>query len=153
MLISTFIQILAACSGIIGSLFFAIGVMRQTVEAMADLSGTYWDWNPHMIPALAIQKADYLFGGGIILIAFALQFSSFLVPNTAQIPFNNPSIVPWVIGGFTIVAFFSLRFLSRILARHFESQIKARLKERDDEHARQLAERQKANQQGETSDA
>ena len=71
------VQLASACIGIVGSLFFAIGVMRQTVEAMARLSGTYWNSNPHMPLALAAQKADYLFGGGLIVVAFVLQLASF----------------------------------------------------------------------------
>lgn len=75
MSLATLIQILAACIGVVGSVFFAVGVMRQSVEAMGRLSGSYWDSNPHMPPMLAAQKAAYLFGGGLIVLAFAVQFS------------------------------------------------------------------------------
>ena len=143
---STLVQILAACAGVVGSIFFAIGVMRQTVDAMADLSGTYWDANPYMIPALAAQRADYLFGGGIIVLAFALQLSSFLLPATAVIPFSRPAVVPWVAAALTVVIFFVLRYLSRILARRFEGQIKVRLKEKHEDAERKLEERKKAKQ-------
>jgi hypothetical protein len=67
--LSQLIQLISACFGIVGSLFFAIGIMRQTVEAMALLSGTYFNWNPHMPPALAAQKANY---------SYSLIFSNIL---------------------------------------------------------------------------
>jgi hypothetical protein len=44
---------------------------------MADLAGTYFDWNRHMVQALAAQKV----GGGIIMLAFLLQLISFLFPS------------------------------------------------------------------------
>jgi hypothetical protein len=83
-LIATLLQLFAACAGVVGSLFFAIGVMRQSVDEMSKLSSTYFGWNPHMINAVAAQKADYLFGGCIIVCAFFLQLVSFLVPQSAM---------------------------------------------------------------------
>ncbi len=65
MLANTVVQIAAASLGIVGSLFFAIGIIRQSVSAMAKISGTYYDWNPHMIKAMAAHKADYMLGGRI----------------------------------------------------------------------------------------
>lgn len=127
--LSSLIQLIAACVGIVGSLFFAIGVMRQTVEAMAKLSGTYFDWNPHMPPALAAQKADYVFGGGLILVAFVLQLASFFVPVSAEVLSVEQSLfAPWVAAASTLVVFVLLRIAAKCLARYFESQINAWLK-------------------------
>ena len=91
---SALIQMIPACVGIIGSIFLAIGVMRQSVEAMGSLSGTYWNWNPHMPPALAQQKADYLFGGGLILSAFCLQLLSFLATSDMIMSKHQASVAP-----------------------------------------------------------
>ena len=120
----TLVQLVAACVGIIGSLFFAIGIMRQSIEAMGRLSGSYWDNNPHMPPALAAQKADYLFGGSLIVAAFALQLASYLVPNDLQV--LSPSQghwVPWVAVVVTILVFAILRLAASRLARHYQTQI------------------------------
>jgi hypothetical protein len=122
------IQLLSACVGIIGSIFFAIGVMRQSVEAMGLLSGTYWDWNPHMPPALAQQKADYLFGGGLILGAFCLQLISFAVTPDMLLSPQQAKYAPWVAAIGTAVAFYVLRWASRKLAARFESEVTAWLK-------------------------
>lgn len=132
MLISMLIQILAACAGVVGSLFFAIGVMRQSVHAMADLSGSYFDWNTHMVTALAAQKADYLFGGGIIVLSFATQLASYLfVADRIEVSARMATLVPWIILVGTIATFFLLRILSRGLAARFERQIKGLLEERN----------------------
>lgn len=124
MQLSTFIQIVAACFGVLGSLFFAIGVMRQSIEAMAKLSGTYWGGNPHMIQALAAQKSDYLFGGAIIVMAFTTQLLSYLAPSSVLI-FNASAteLVPWIAVIMTGLAFPVLRFSARLLALRYEKQI------------------------------
>ena len=126
---ASILQLVAACVGIIGSLFFAIGVMRQTIEAMGRLSGTYWDWNPHLPPALAAQKADYLFGGGLIVVAFVLQLVSFFASSADVLTASQAQAAPWVAAILTIVAFFCLRIAARHLAKHYEAQIAAWLKQ------------------------
>ena len=118
--------------------------MRQSVDAMADLAGTYMDWNPHMIPALAAQKADYLFGGAIICLAFFLQLLSFTFPTTwIAVPSHYASAVPWVAMVVTIVSFFALWLLARQVAGRFEVQIKSRLNQRDEEAQVKREERKK----------
>lgn len=124
------VQLISACIGIVGSLFFAIGIMRQTVEAMARLSGTYWDWNPHMPRALATQKADYLFGGGLIFTAFLLQLGSFFAPATAIFTEEQARWAPWVAGVATIFGFLLLRVAAGRLGKHYEEQITSWLKQK-----------------------
>ena len=125
--IASLVQLAAACIGIVGSLFFAIGVMRQSIESMARLSSSYWDSNPHMPEALAAQKADYLFGGGLIVIAFVVQLVSFFVSST---PFalTDPQarLARWalpVVIVFVAILFFSLRVAAASLAKHYKRQI------------------------------
>lgn len=127
---ASLIQLVSACIGIVGALFFAIGVMRQTVEAMARLSGTYWDWNPHLPVALAAQKADYLFGGGFILVAFVLQLGSFFASTQLVLTAEQANAAPWVAASATILVFALLRLAAGQLAKHYEKQITAWLKQR-----------------------
>ena len=118
------IQLASACVGAIGSLFFAIGVLRQSVEAMGRLSGSYWDSNPHMLAALAVQKADYLFGGGLIVLAFVLQFASFFVaPASVALSVSQALMAPWVALLITIVAFFLLWVAAKRVAKHYEGKV------------------------------
>jgi hypothetical protein len=145
MLASATLQIISACCGVLGSIFFAIGVMRQSAESMANLAGTYFDWNPHMVPALAAQKADYLFGGGIILLAFLVQLLSVLLPQ-GQVAATavRTSLAAWLAVASTVGGFFVLRFASKALAKHFEGQINHRLNERLEEQKKELVARQVA---------
>lgn len=128
---SSLIQLMAACIGIIGSLFFAIGVMRQSAEAMGRLSGSYWDSNPHMPKALATQKADYLFGGSLIVVAFVLQLASFFAPANGQVLSTSQARwAPWIALILTTLAFFVLRVLAIRVASHFQVQVEAWIKQR-----------------------
>jgi MFS superfamily sulfate permease-like transporter len=112
---------------------------------MADLAGTYFDWNPHMISALAAQKADYLFGGGTIVLAFGLQLVSLFIPSDLYaISKRYSNEVPWIAVVLTAVLFFLLRRASQQLASRFERQIKTRLAEKDKEAMLELEERKKA---------
>src|SRR5437867_13445252 len=113
---SALVQLVSACVGIMGSLFFAIGIMRQSVEAMGRLSGSYWDWNPNMPPALAAQKADYLFGGGLIVLAFVLQLTSYFVPVVLQmLSLVQGSWVPWFAAVVTSICFMAILFAASLL--------------------------------------
>lgn len=137
MTLAVLIQLSSGCLGVIGSLFFAIGVIRQSVPAMADISGTYFDFNPHMIVGVAAQKADYIFGGGIMVLAFAAQVVSYLVPaSTVVLTATGASLVPWLEVGVTVVAFIVLRFASKQVAHHYEEQLRAEIRRRTEERER-----------------
>lgn len=79
--LNTIMQLIASGVGFIGSIFFAIGIIRQTTDAMAKQCGTYFDYNPHAIKATASQKADYIVGGVFICLSFFIQFISYLIPT------------------------------------------------------------------------
>lgn len=120
---STLIQIIAAALGVIGSLFFTIGIVRQSPATMAALAGTYFDFNPHAIPALAAQKADYIFGGAFIVLAFGAQLMAFLPTptNTIAIGARWATLIAIPV---TVVVFLVLYRVSGILANRYERQIR-----------------------------
>ena len=133
MYLAEFLQICSACTGVIGALFFAIGVIRQTVDAMGALSGTYFDANPHMPRSLAAQKADYIFGGGFIVLTFMLQLASFFVPAyTIMFPSYDAQFIRWFMVSVTFVAFPSLKYLSSLLGKHYTRQIWTWLKQQEE---------------------
>ena len=95
---------------------------------MARLSSTYWDWNPNLPAAFAAQKADYLFGGGLIVVAFVLQLASFFAPNDPMLSTSTAKTLPWIAVAATLGGFVMLRLGAGQLARHYEAQITAQLK-------------------------
>jgi len=57
--------------GCAGSLLLARGVLRMPAEFIALTASTYWDYNRCQLEAMAAQKADYLCGICLILVALA----------------------------------------------------------------------------------
>jgi|GEM_PF-5102012 len=145
-------QIIAAALGVIGSLFFSIGILRQSPEAMAELAGTYFDYNPAMVPSLAAQKADYVFGGSIIVLAFAVQLASFLVdPAVIAVGSKYSSAVAWIAIAVVLIAFPALRYSAKALAGRFERQINERLRQRAEAARLDLEARKAATQSAQVS--
>ena len=131
MALSTLIQIIAAALGVIGSLFFTIGILRQSAATMAALAGTYFDFNPHAIPALAAQKSEYMFGGAFIVLAFGAQLGSFFAnPSTVAVGARCPAAL--IVIAVTIVVFLVLYRGSKLLASRFEQQIRQAAKAQAD---------------------
>lgn len=145
MSLAAVIQLAAACIGIVGSLFFAIGIIRQNAAAMARLSYTYWDSNPHMPATLAAQRADYIFGGGFIVVAFGLQLASFFTTDpTPVLAASSVTVAPWVALGATVALFFASRVASQYLAKHYTTQVEKVMQKEEEEHERKRREPREA---------
>ncbi|HUD43406.1 MAG TPA: hypothetical protein VMR06_15540 [Dokdonella sp.] len=114
-------QLFSACLGIVGSVFFAKGILKQSVEAMGRLSGTYWNWNPNLPPALATQKAEYQFGCGFIFLAFLMQWASFFLSDEPLVGVSP--LLRWYAVPVTIVLFFAARLACMRLAKRYEAQV------------------------------
>ncbi len=142
--IGTFLQLISACIGIIGSIFFAQGIMRQSISSMADVSSSYWDSNPHMVITMAAQKADYLFGGGLIMLAFSTQLLSFLLP--AELKVFAPEYskhIPWYAAACAVLFFVFFRMLAKTLKGFYQRQIESELQRREEEYQEARRERVK----------
>jgi hypothetical protein len=109
---------------------------------MGQLSQPYFDWNPNMVTALSRQKADYLFGGGLIVVAFLLQLCSFFAPNTnTLLDAESAHLAPWMAGLATVLVFFAFRKTAAVLAARYEMEVTAWLKVKCEEDAKKVAER------------
>lgn len=145
MSLANLVQLIAACVGVMGSLFFAIGVIRQNAHAMARLSSSYWDASAHMLRALASQKAEYILGGGLIVAAFALQFASFFATDTSPLLTGSAATVaPWLALAVTLVLFLIVRAASARLANHFQAQVEELMREEIEEGEHKEKEQQEA---------
>ena len=76
----TFLQVLSLTLVLVSSVFLIRSVLTADVTQMAALSGTYWNFNPHMIQNLARQKADTVLGFIFLLLSFLLQAVNLLWP-------------------------------------------------------------------------
>lgn len=134
MTLASVIQLVAACVGIVGSLFFAIGIIRQNAAAMARLSYTYWESNPDMPAVLAAQKADYVFGGSFIVLAFAIQLASFFATDPKLLLTEcSAASAPWVAIFGTIIAFLGFRLAAAQLAKLYQAEVEGVMQKQQEE--------------------
>ena len=114
MLLSMFINILAACIGFMASMFFAIGAMSMTPVKIFNIAASYWDANQPWGDSIADQRADYITGGLLLVMSFSLQLAANLVPPTSE-----PSLLqPYGCAIAGIAAAFALLLVCSVLLRY-----------------------------------
>lgn len=124
------LQLAAAYVGVLASIFFGIGVVRQTANAMASLSMTVTGANIQVLAALARQKADYVFGTGLLFTAFSLQLFALVFPRIGIVT-GLVAIYAAIVGlGITAVAFGLLTLLAKPLAARYDEPAKEAMKSR-----------------------
>lgn len=122
--LSDALQMLSAYTGLIASVFFALGMITQDTSAMLDMSQAYWGYNPTTMKSLSSQKADYLIGFSLLILTFSLQVLSYSAPNLIavkiQISQTQAALLPLPLFAFI---FAILLILSKFLAKRFRSKI------------------------------
>ena len=83
--LATFLSILGACVGFASALFFAVGTLRLRTREVADIARTSWDFNEHLADSIASQRAEYVVGAILLLLSFAAQLASNLVPSSIML--------------------------------------------------------------------
>jgi hypothetical protein len=73
MLIDRFAGILSAILGLAGVMFVLKGVARLSPDLIAKVSQTYLEFNVTQIQNLASQKADFVTGAALVLLACSIQ--------------------------------------------------------------------------------
>jgi hypothetical protein len=114
MTLATFLNILGACVGFMSAAFFSIGAMTMTPEKIFKVAAAYWDANQHWGDSIADQRADYIAGGLLLLLAFSAQLSANLVPST-----DEPSLLqPFGCAIAEIVSALALLLVCSVLLRN-----------------------------------
>ena len=73
----------AATVGFAAAVFFCVGNVLNTAERITDQASPRWDFSEPVARALASQRAQYVVGAGLLVIAFLLQVASALASSTA----------------------------------------------------------------------
>ena len=118
----------AAAVGLVSSAFLCVGNASNSVDKITLQSTMFWDFSEPVARALATQRAQYVTGGLLLLVAFSLQVVAALASSTqpAKLP---ESLQYWPYFMFIVLAptaavawLFCLgldRFtVSRVLHRH-----------------------------------
>ena len=114
MTFTTFLNILGASVGFMSAVFFSIGAMTMTPEKIFKVAATYWDANQHWGDSIADQRADYIAGALLLLLAFSAQLSANLIPSASE-----PSLLqPFGCAIAEIVAALALLLVCSVLLRN-----------------------------------
>jgi hypothetical protein len=118
----TVLQIGALLLTLESAIFLALGGLGLSVQSIAQLSGTYWGYNKHLVESLARQNADTWMGVMLLTGAFALQVvSAWCGPTMDDIgPANRLGVAATVLVGFLL--FFICLWGSRRYASHLASR-------------------------------
>jgi hypothetical protein len=124
MLIDRFAGILAAILGFTGVMFVLKGISRLTPDLIAKVSQTYLEFNVTQIQNLASQKADFITGAVLVLIACLIQTGALLFLREPFPIFENywhAAGLAVATSGLLMIVFFGV---SRGMAKHYQEQAK-----------------------------
>jgi hypothetical protein len=123
-LIDRFASILSAVLGLTGVMFVLKGVARLSPDLIAKVSQTYLEFNVTQIQNLASQKADFVTGAVLILIACLIQTGALLFLREPFLIFEDY----WHAAGLAVVTsviivivFFGV---NRGMSKHYQEQAK-----------------------------
>lgn len=124
MLIDRFANILSAVLGLVGVMFVLNGVSRFSPDLIAKVSQTYLEFNLTQIHNLASQKADFVSGAALVLMAFLLQTCVLIFIREPFPIFEDywyAAGVAVATGVLMIIVFFGV---NRGMSKHYQEQAK-----------------------------
>jgi protein-S-isoprenylcysteine O-methyltransferase Ste14 len=114
MTLAIFLNIIGLCLGFVSAIFFAIGALTMTPAKIQKVAASYWDANQHWGDSIADQRADYIVGALLLLLAFLSQLLATLVHSTFE-----PSLLqPFGYAIAEIAAALALLFVCSVLLRN-----------------------------------
>jgi hypothetical protein len=124
MLIDRFANILSAILGLAGVMLILNGVSRFSPDIIAKVSQTYLEFNVTQIQNLASQKADFVSGAALVLMAFLLQACALIFIREPFLIFEDywyAAGLAVATGVLMIVVFFGV---NRGMSKHYQEQAK-----------------------------
>lgn len=104
MSLQTLLSIIAASIGFVSGVWLCFGAVFIKPAQIAQAADESWDAEPNIAGTLISQSAEYLTGGLLLLVSFALQVVAASVP-TANLQWPYQAVLsPWFIAPATVVA-------------------------------------------------
>src|SRR5262249_32781329 len=119
-LIDRFASIISALLGFTGVMFVLKGVARLSPDLIAKVAQTYLEFNVTQIQSLASQKADFVTGAALVLIACLIQASSLLLlrePFPIYENYWHAAGLAVITSGVVAMVFFGV---NRGMAKHYQ---------------------------------
>ena len=124
---STFFTVLGATIGFLASVFFCIGALRMRVSDIVDVTSSMWDYNSALVKLWAAQRADYIAGGILLVLAFVLQIIGAVTPSDIQPEIFRPiGCVSALIVAAFVVALLLATLLRNYLRKSVTEEVTAR---------------------------
>jgi hypothetical protein len=123
-LIDRFASIMSAILGFTGLMFVVKGVARLSPDLIAKVSQTYLEFNVTQIQSLASQKADFVSGAVLVLIACLIQTSALLLVREPFPIFDDywyAAGVAVATGVLVMIIFFGV---NRGMSKHYQERAK-----------------------------
>ena len=122
MSVDKYLTVLGACIGFLSAVFFAMGTLRMKNQDVKGIASTYWDFNQHLADSITSQRAEYVVGSFLLLLAFLLQLVVALLPEPIEVSFLQPlEFALFVIG----LSFCAITLLAWLLARSISARTKS----------------------------
>jgi hypothetical protein len=129
--LSTFLSLLAAFTGTLSAIFFAVGTLSLSGENIRDLATTYLGVNKSIGVALSNQRAEYAVGAFMLIATFALQVASNLVPSNVQPEFLQSHLNAIGLAcGILVICTLASRFWCKWLSARMNQRVTALLEDR-----------------------
>ncbi len=110
------LSIIAVLLGFSGSILLGRGTLKLSAHTIARMSQTYWGYNSLELRSLASQKADFICGVLLIILAFLVQLGNLLFVQDSPMTYQYLDVVLIiaVVGALSLgIVFFGNRRLTR----------------------------------------
>jgi len=124
MLIDRFVNILSAILSLTGVTFVLKGILRLSPDLIAKISQTHLDFNLLQIQNLASQKADFVSGAALVLIAFLIQMFAVLFVREPFPIFEDYWSAAGVAVAVSVVIAIVFFGVNRGMSKHYQEQAK-----------------------------
>ncbi len=116
--LATFLSILGTSIGFVSAIFFAIGSISLSPSDIYSTVVARHTINHHLYESISKQRAEYVAGSVLLLLAFCAQMASSLVPKDTSPAFLQSPTCAWLMFGLVITAL----LLAAILFRHIAAR-------------------------------
>lgn len=110
------LSIIAVLLGVSGSILLGKGTLKLSARTIARMSQTYYGYNSLVLRSLASQKADFICGVLLIILAFLVQLANLLFVQDSSVTYQylDAVLIIAVVGAPPLgIVFFANRRLTR----------------------------------------
>ena len=126
-MLRTFIQVTALSAVLLSSFFLINGILTSSIQDIAELATSKWDYNLDVAKNLTHQRSDTIVGFVLLLLSFILQSINLLWPiSWVDFAVNKKGVIVALI--VSMLVFFVAKGASNFLFKNSYKQVENILK-------------------------